>query len=121
MAVIKLNKLKVGMKLAGDVEDINGRILLKTGVTINNNHLKIFKSWGIMEVDVQGAEKQDLESIDEKDLKPEILEKAKEEMTRIFDLTDLSHPVIKELFQLCTIRKAKSLSGKEARRGKKSG
>tara|TARA_B100000315_G_scaffold256953_1_gene304298 strand:- start:1953 stop:2297 length:345 start_codon:yes stop_codon:yes gene_type:complete len=114
VTIIKLKNLKVGMVLARDAEDLNGRVLLKSGAKITEKNLKILKSWGVTEFDVQKATKEDIENIACKDLSPELLEKAEAEVTRFFSHTDSSHPAVKELFDLCVIRKAKSISGKKA-------
>lgn len=106
--------------LAGDAKDLNGRVLMKSRAKITEKHLKILKSWGVTEADVQKATKKDIEDAGSKDLNPELLDKAKVEVTRFFSHADRSHPAVKELFNLCVIRKAKSISGKKAQYGKKS-
>ena len=120
MTVIKLKNLKVGMVLAGDAKDLNGRVLMKSGAKITEKHLKILKSWGVTEAVVQKATKEEIEDAGRKDLNPELLDKAEAEVTRFFSHADRSHPAVKELFCLCIIRKAKSISGKKAPYGKKS-
>ncbi len=101
------------MVLAGDIKDLNDRVLLESGAKITEKHLKILKSWGITEADVQKATKEDIEDTRSKDLNPELLDKAEAEVTRLFSHADRSHPAVKELFYLCILRKAKSISGKE--------
>lgn len=102
------------MVLAGDAKDLNGRVLMKSGAKITEKHIKILKSWGITEADVQKATKRDIEDADSKDLDPELLEKAETEVTRFFSHADRSHPAVKELFYLCILRKAKSILEKKA-------
>lgn len=120
MAIVKLKNLKIGMVLAGDAKDLNGRVLLKSGAKITEKNLKILKSWGVIETDVQKITKEDIKDAGSKDLNPELLDKAEAEVTRFFSHADRSHPAIKELFYLCVIRKAKSISGKKAQYDKKS-
>lgn len=119
MATIKLKNLKVGMVLTGDAKDLNGRVLLKSGAKITEKNLKTLKSWGVTETDVQKATTEDIEDTGSKDLNPELLDKAEAEVTRFFSHADRSHPAIKELFYLCVMRKAKSISEKKAQYGKK--
>ena len=113
MTIIKLKNLKVGMVLSGDIKGLNGRVLMKYGAKISKKHLKILKSWGITEADVQKATKEDIENTGSKDLNPELLDKAEVEVTRLFSHADRSHPAVKELFHLCILRRAKLMSGKD--------
>lgn len=108
MTVIKVDKLKVGMELVSDVNDLTGRTLLKTGAKITKKHLTIFKSWGITEADVEGFKNEDIDDHIGKELSPESLAKAKAEVSALFSNSNLSHPAIKELFNLCMLKKSKS-------------
>lgn len=114
MAIIKLENLKAGMELASDVKDLTGRTLLKASAKISEKHLTIFKSWGVTEVDVQGVKKEDVEDNIGKELNQELLAKVEAEVIDLFRHTDRSHPAVKELFNLCILRKAKSKLRKEA-------
>jgi hypothetical protein len=55
MEAVQTDKLKPGQILAEEVRDINGRLLLASGNEIQSNHIRIFKIWGISEVNVAGT------------------------------------------------------------------
>ncbi|MBN1522680.1 MAG: hypothetical protein JW928_09125 [Candidatus Aureabacteria bacterium] len=61
MALINLNDLKPGMVLAAPVYNKNGGLLLNKGVPLSEKHLKIFKTWGVTEADIEGYDKEKLE------------------------------------------------------------
>ena len=54
MGVIPTSKLESGMVLAGEVEDVNGRLLLAKGEEIQPSHIRVLKMWGVSEVDIVG-------------------------------------------------------------------
>ncbi len=95
MAKILLNNVETGMELDADVVDRQGRVLLKAGVVLNEKHLRIFNTWGVLEVSVKG----DAEITETtKQYPPELIGEAKQLAIIHFQHNDLSHPVIKNLF-----------------------
>jgi HD-like signal output (HDOD) protein len=98
MGIVPTNKLKPGMVLAEEVRDINGRLLLAKGKSIQFSHLRIFKIWGITEVPIFG--RIGIKDVTEPDIDLEAVEKTKEETLQIFSHVDLDHPAIKEIFRL---------------------
>ncbi|MEE4261330.1 MAG: HDOD domain-containing protein [Desulfobacteraceae bacterium] len=98
MFAISTDKLKPGKILAEEVRDINGRLLLARGNEIEINHIRIFKIWGVSEVNIEGpargSDKFDLE------FNAETLEQVRETVTHLFRHTDLEHPVVKKIFNL---------------------
>ncbi len=54
MGYIGIDQLNQGMVLADDVKDMNARLLLSKGLKIESKHIRMFKMWGISEVDVVG-------------------------------------------------------------------
>ncbi|WP_150112183.1 HDOD domain-containing protein [Desulfonatronovibrio hydrogenovorans] len=54
MTLVPIENIRPGMILDQDIRDHNGRFLLGKGLTIQDKHLRIFKIWGISQVDVQG-------------------------------------------------------------------
>lgn len=98
MFAVPTDKLKPGKILAEEVRDINGRLLLARGNEIGDNHIRIFKIWGVSEVNVegpaQGNDKCDPE------LNPEMIEQVSETVKDLFQHTDLEHPLVKKIFNL---------------------
>ncbi|MBI5427091.1 MAG: hypothetical protein HZA02_02295 [Nitrospinae bacterium] len=115
MVKLKIAQLKPGMVLAQDVKDLNGRVLLSSGNRLSEKHVKIFKTWGITEVAIERAdesmksgEKPLSGNVDEK-----AIEKMRQEMNSLFRHTDIKHPAIRELFNLCVTRKLASQAARE--------
>lgn len=101
MSIIHINKLEPGMVLADEVRDLSGKLLLTKGKTIQVDHFRIFKIWGVTEVNILGNNGGKEEA--KPNLDPEQLEKIKESTMQVFSHTDLEHPAIKEIFGLSVL------------------
>ena len=113
MGIVYTNKLEPGMVVADAVRDVNGRLLLGQGNRIEESHIRIFKIWGITEVNVHGE--VGVEDSPEPHIRPELIEKIKDKTTRIFGLVDIDHPAIKEIFRLSVdYRSRNNVSEKES-------
>jgi HD-like signal output (HDOD) protein len=112
MGSIHINKLKPGMVLDAEVRDINGRLLLKRDKEIQSAHIRIFKIWGITEVNIRGNNGSKGASAGPAD--PELIEKVKENTRDLFRHVDLEHPAIKEIFRISILFRSKyNLSEKD--------
>ncbi|MCK5202310.1 MAG: hypothetical protein KAR15_00510, partial [Desulfobacterales bacterium] len=98
MGKIHINKLKPGMVLDEEVRDISGRLLLNKGKNIQSAHIRIFKIWGVTEVDIRGNNGSKIAS--DVNVDPEKIEKIKEYTHNLFCHTDLEHPALKEIFRI---------------------
>jgi len=104
MSIVRIHDLKADMILAEDVLEINSRLLLSKGTKIESKHIRIFKMWGIAEVNVQGVHKNNdspapmVDSV----FREEITESTK----YIFKHTDLNHPAVAEIFRLAVNHRA---------------
>jgi hypothetical protein len=101
MAMIHINKLEPGMVLADEVRDLSGRLLLGKGKTVQPDHFRVFKIWGVTEINIRGnnGDKEEAKS----NLDPEQIEKIKESTRQVFSHNDLNHPAIKEIFRLSVL------------------
>jgi HD-like signal output (HDOD) protein len=97
MGTIRTKKLKPGMVLGDDVRDIKGRLLLTRGKPIGPEHIRIFKIWGIPQVEVIGAPGT-TEPVAPPPIDPAWLETVRRETEKLFGLTDRGHPAVQELF-----------------------
>ncbi len=112
MGSIHINKLKPGMVLDEEVKDINGRLLLKRDKKIQSAHIRIFKIWGVTEVNIRGNNGSKDTSAGPAD--PELIEKTKENTQHLFRHVDLEHPAIKEIFRISILFRSKyNLSEKD--------
>jgi HD-like signal output (HDOD) protein len=112
MGQVHINKLKPGMVLDEEVRDINGRLLLKRDKEIQSAHIRIFKIWGITEVNIRGNNGS--KDASASPANPELVEKIKENTHNLFRHVDLEHPAIKEIFRISVLFRSKyNLSEKE--------
>lgn len=86
------------MILDEEVRDINGRLLLKKGKNIQSGHIRIFKIWGVTEVNIRGSNGS--KNTSDSDLNPEKVEEIKEYTHNLFRHADLEHPALKEIFRI---------------------
>ena len=98
MYAVPTDKLKPGIILAEEVRDINGRLLLAKGNEIGDNHIRIFKMWGVSEVTVEGRAQHSDKFGPE--INPEIFEQVYETTKALFRYADLEHPLVKKIFNL---------------------
>jgi HD-like signal output (HDOD) protein len=98
MGMIHINKLKPGMVLEEAVRDISGRLLLKKGKNIQSSHIRIFKIWGITEINIRGNNGSKNNAAN--NLNPQEMEKIKDTTQDLFRHADLEHPALKEIFRI---------------------
>ena len=101
MGMIHIDKLEPGMVLADEVRDLSGRLLLKKGKTIHPDHFRVFKIWGVTEVNVNGnnGSKEEVKS----DFDPQQYKEIEEITQQVFRHCDLKHSAIKEIFRLSVL------------------
>ena len=98
MSVVPTDKIKSGQILAAEVRDINGRLLLSKGQAIEPNHIRIFKIWGISEVNIVGDDCSDDTSDPLMD--SAMIEQTKNSVETLFCHVDLEHPAINEICRI---------------------
>ncbi len=98
MIVVPTDRLESGQVLAEEVRDINDRLLLSKGHTIEAKHIRIFKIWGISEVNLVGTDQHDDRS--EPLMDPAMIEQTKKSVKALFCHMDLEHPAVKEIFRI---------------------
>ena len=110
MAKVRIKDIKQGMVLANHARDPNGRLLLSAGEEITDKLICTFKAWGITEVEIEGNGDEERVSEDPfSEVRAEQVPlQVREEVDELFRYTDRQHPAIKELVELCTLRKMKS-------------
>ena len=86
------------MVLEEEVRDISGRLLLKRGKNIESAHIRIFKIWGVTEVDIRGNNGS--KNVAACDLDPSKIEEIKDTTQNLFRHADLEHPALKEIFRI---------------------
>ena len=86
------------MVLDEEVKDISGRLLLKKGKNIQSAHIRIFKIWGVTEVNIRGNNGS--KNTSDGDLDPDKIAKIKDNTQNLFRHADLEHPALKEIFRI---------------------
>ncbi|RQW83862.1 MAG: hypothetical protein EHM79_15150 [Geobacter sp.] len=105
MGMIPLDALEVGMVLASDVQDRNGRLLLGGGAELTGKHLMIFRTWGVIEVNIAGAEDLGYDAKMPSDVSLEDLAEARKSLDGLFMHAGLEYSFVQELLRLAAIRK----------------
>lgn len=104
---ISVDDLEVGMALAEDVHDQLGRLLLPSGTTLTERHLRAFQMWGILTVKVRGiGEAEAPEPV----ISPEIIAQAEALVLERMRHQDLTSPVIQEIIRFTVQREARRIA-----------
>ncbi|MEW5723510.1 MAG: HDOD domain-containing protein [Thermodesulfobacteriota bacterium] len=116
MPVLSVDRLKKGMVLKRDLEDADGRVLLRAGFVLGAEDLERLKSWGVREVEVEdepAAELEEFEGLIRGHIDPKVLAWCEGPVASFFALTDLSHPVVRGLYRIARLRTAQALTAGE--------
>lgn len=107
MALIRISKVKPGQVVAVDVKDRSGRILLKADSVLTEENIKIIKSWGVVEIDVNGDLAEAALDDEMMTVQPEELQQIELGLSQRFRFLNRSHPFIGELYEICLERRLK--------------
>jgi len=105
MGTVRIKMLKPGMVLADDVRDIKGRILLTRGRPIGSEHIRIFKMWGIPQVEISDVA-GDAEAAPAPPPDPAWLATVRKKTEPLFRHTDREHPAVREIFNQAVLQHA---------------
>ena len=108
MGKVRIKDLKMGMILASHARDPNGRLLLPAGEEITDKHIRTLKAWGIAEVDIESNKDEVSEGRPSAKNREPVPTQVMEEVDELFRYTNKQHPAIKELIELCKLRKMES-------------
>ena len=64
MGIVKVDAVAAGMVLGKPVIDHKGHLVLREGITLTENHVKLLHAWKIPTVDVQGANEVSLAELE---------------------------------------------------------
>lgn len=106
MSIVSVNKLQPEMVLSDDVKDPRGRLLLARGSTIDLSHKRIFKIWGVTEVNVFDRAENKAAPISDDSYQR--IEEVKNWAKHIFRHNDLDHPAVREIFRLSVEHRSKN-------------
>lgn len=101
------------MILAEGVTDRRGRLLIPAGRELTERYIDSLPMWGVTHVDVEGEDSgPDTGTLEAAE--PWAVSLATERVDRHFILSNRSHPIMKELAEICVRRRALELQ-KEGR------
>ena len=104
MVRVNSAQFEPGMVLAAPVLDQRGRRLLPAETTLTDKHLRIFKTWGIAEVQIRAGQEEEAADAGPGVADPALVARATDHAKKLFAHTDLRHPVMSELFRQCVQR-----------------
>jgi hypothetical protein len=113
MRKLRIDQIKPGMKLAQDVINFSGQVLLYKGNPLQPKDIKNFKAWGVMEIAVENSSLDHSSPLDNNRIDTKLLVEAQSEISDLYRYSNLSHPVISELMRLSTLNKLKQKPGME--------
>lgn len=97
---MQLDQITAGMRLARDIHDPHGCILVRAGVLITDRHVRAFKSWGIQDIPIESDETS--KPIPDRD--PAVIAELRELLDAQFSLSNPDHPAVQALYQICLER-----------------
>ncbi len=112
MGEVSVEYLKPGMKLAGDLKNAMGRMLLKQGTIIEPKHIRIMNMWGITAADVEGVDQENITREEMKQFDPELLKQLHPHVETVFRPIGDSeeHESMRELKRLWVFKKAQKIT-----------
>jgi len=113
MRKVRLEQLRSGMRLAQDVVNFSGQVLLYKGNPLQPKDIKNLKAWGVIEVIVESSSLNSSNSLENKEIDAKLLAEAQNETSILFEHSNTSHPVISELKRLSTLNRLKQKPGME--------
>lgn len=110
MGKVAIENIETGMVLASDVLDRSGRMLLGAGAELTQKHLVIFRTWGVLEADIEGIGSDSTADAIPADVDPLQLAAAEGALAPLFKNCNCSHPAIIELIRLAALRKVQHVA-----------
>jgi len=108
VTLIPVEQAEIGMVLSAPVNDRRGRLIMPAGRALEEKHLDALPMWGITHIEVEG-DGSDSQGDPRDEIEPWALARAGEEMSHLFLHANVSHPVVRELRAIQTVRRARAL------------
>lgn len=94
-----LTQLKPGMVLAKDVQNFQGLLLLKANTVISEKNIKVFKTWGVTSVEIDGDSDKNRQKTSESP--SELKTSVEMEMAERFSKS-MNNPIMVEVMKVAT-------------------
>jgi hypothetical protein len=102
------DNLMPGMLLAADVHDRNGRLLLGAGTELTDKHIYVFRTWGVVEADIEGVDEDEAGQPFAGTVDPDQWAVAESEIQPLFRHVDPGHPAMVQLLRLSIMRRVRN-------------
>ncbi len=93
------------MVVAADVKNLDDMLLIPAGCELSARHIKILRTWGISDIQIEGNEKSSTTFLK---ISPETLLKLENELKGIFWDFDTESPAQQEIFKIALRRRARA-------------
>ncbi|MCK5149066.1 hypothetical protein KAR48_20085 [bacterium] len=100
MSIVKVAQLVEGMQVIHPVINHRGQVIIEAGQCITAKHLRIFRMWGVTEVNIQGDKGKADPDIVINNIPQEIIDNARTHVKNRFCHTDFKHPAIRALAKI---------------------
>jgi putative nucleotidyltransferase with HDIG domain len=98
LSVVALDNLSEGVVLNADVRDSNGRLILSRGKRIDAAHIRLFRIWGVPEVNIEGThDNTTAPDTGEENINKRV--KAEHTVEMVCQCIDVRHPAIAAIVQ----------------------
>jgi len=109
MGKVSVSELQPGMVLAADAVSNDNRLLLCGGTTLTEKNLRVLKTWGMIDVDIEGVSREDITAKRIARVDPKEYAAVQVHMKHLFSHADRKHDPVAELLYICTLRKLDNL------------
>ena len=118
--LVPIDKLEPGLKVARDVVNVNGMVLLAAGVELASQHLRTLKMWGIDAVQVEGEEAGGAPERLDSAISPAVEQAAQTRVNQRLKHVPADDPASAYLRLMAVRRTAARLAGQESTSGVKA-
>ncbi|MBF0119483.1 MAG: HDOD domain-containing protein [Desulfobacterales bacterium] len=109
MGMLNIDELKEGMILDCDITDNTKRYRIPRETLLNTKHIRVFKMWGIKEVNIKGISEKKVETEIKTDDNQKLIQEASKIIKIKFIHNNLKHEGVQELFKQSIIYKAQQI------------
>lgn len=95
---MRLEQVEPGMRLAKDIYDPHGIVLLRAGIQVSERQIRALKSWGILEVPIAP------DGGPPPPPPPAVAAEIRGMLDTQFSLSNLDHPAVRALYDICLER-----------------
>ena len=111
MSMINLSEVKLGMVTKSPIMS-QGRMIIGEGATITQKMLRIFKTWGVTEIDVDG-DFSESEQEAEVNIDTDMLKQIQEDLSLRFGEINPKHEIMQEIYRIAKKKEIQRLAQKK--------